>query len=148
MYVHFIGDKLNELLKKISSSMQYTSQSIAFNSPQMKFDFTMYLLQIIGCLNSFNASDTDIAQKIRNLYDEEVNGVLKRGYLVKKGGKRKNWRKRWFVLKSDAICYYESKENLTLKVCAILTYMCLHTCTGVFNNIPVLSYYRDIKCHD
>ena len=112
-----IGDRMNEVLAKITSSIQRSSQeSIAYNSIHMTFDFTMYLLQIIACVNSLNVPDTSIAPVIRDIYEEEVNGVLKRGYLVKKGAKRKNWKKRWFVLKSDEMCYYESHENLTLKV--------------------------------
>ena len=83
----------------------------------MTFDFTMYLLQIIACFNNFDLTDSKVITIIRDIYEEEVKGVLKQGYLVKKGAKRKNWKKRWFVLKSDELTYYESYENLTLKVC-------------------------------
>ena len=108
---------MNEVLEKITSSAQKAAQElIAYNSVHMTFDFTMYLLQIIACINSLKVPDTRVAPIIRDIYEEEVKGVLKRGYLVKKGAKVKNWKKRWFVLKSDEMCYYESYENMTLKV--------------------------------
>ena len=108
---------MNEVLVKITSSIQQAAQeSVAYNSMHMTFDFSKYLLQIIACINSLNVPDAKVAPVIRDIYEEEVKGVLKKGYLVKKGAKVKNWKKRWFVLKSDELCYYESLENMTLKV--------------------------------
>ena len=108
---------MNEVLVKITSSIQQAPQeSVAYNSEHMTFDFTMYLMQIIACINSLDVPDARVAPIIRDIYEEEVKGVLKKGYLVKKGSKVKNWKKRWFVLKSDEMCYYESFENMTLKV--------------------------------
>jgi PH domain len=36
--------------------------------------------------------------------------VLKEGFLYKKGGKRRNWLKRWFKLTPTAIEYYASPK--------------------------------------
>lgn len=36
--------------------------------------------------------------------------VLKVGYLKKKGHVRRNWLDRWFVLTSEGIYYYKTKE--------------------------------------
>ena len=116
------GDKLNDLLEKIASSLK--RESVAYHSVHMTFDFTKYLLQIIACVNSLKVSDSSIAPVIRDIYEHEVNGVLKRGYLVKKGAKRKNWKRRWFVLKSDEMSYYESYETMILKVHII--YLCMY----------------------
>jgi len=116
------GDKLNDLLEKIASSLK--RESVAYHSVHMTFDFTKYLLQIIACVNSLKVSDSCIAPVIRDIYEHEVNGVLKRGYLVKKGAKRKNWKRRWFVLKSDEMSYYESYETMILKVHII--YLCMY----------------------
>jgi hypothetical protein len=30
------------------------------------------------------------------------------GWLTKQGGKRKTWKKRWFMLHPDRLCYYKS----------------------------------------
>jgi len=38
--------------------------------------------------------------------------VLKQGYLLKQGGARKNWKRRWFVLeKHSRFSYYDTKEG-------------------------------------
>jgi serine/threonine-protein phosphatase 2A regulatory subunit B' len=33
------------------------------------------------------------------------------GYLYKQGGERKNWKKRWFVLRGNCLSYYENAES-------------------------------------
>lgn len=48
--------------------------------------------------------------------DEIVNGILKKGYLTKRGHRRKNWRKRWFILEKTTLKYFECKEKQVLKV--------------------------------
>ena len=48
--------------------------------------------------------------------DEIVDGVIKKGYLTKKGHKRRNWKKRWFILQRTIMRYFESREKLILKV--------------------------------
>ena len=50
------------------------------------------------------------------MVDEIVHGVLKKGYLRKKGHKRKNWKRRWFVLQRNIMKYFETRESMTLKV--------------------------------
>ena len=34
--------------------------------------------------------------------------IVKQGYLTKKGAKRKNWTKRWFILKKDKLEYFKN----------------------------------------
>jgi hypothetical protein len=55
-------------------------------------------------------------QVISDLEDEIVNGVLKKGYLEKKGHVRRNWRRRWFILKRTILSYY-STDKKVFKVC-------------------------------
>ncbi|KAL1918365.1 uncharacterized protein VTP21DRAFT_3025 [Calcarisporiella thermophila] len=40
--------------------------------------------------------------------------VLKSGYLLKKGEKRKTWKKRWFVLRSTQLAYYKDEREYKL----------------------------------
>jgi hypothetical protein len=42
---------------------------------------------------------------------EEETPPIKEGYLVKQGHVAKNWKKRYFVLKSDVIIYYENDQK-------------------------------------
>lgn len=42
--------------------------------------------------------------------------ILKKGIMVKKGSFMKNWKQRWFVLKSDKLLYYyETKTDIDSK---------------------------------
>ena len=37
--------------------------------------------------------------------------VIKTGYLEKKGHVRHTWKKRWFILTSTDLTYYETKDS-------------------------------------
>jgi copper chaperone CopZ len=37
--------------------------------------------------------------------------IVKEGYLTKLGGFVKNWRRRWFVLKDNILCYYKTPND-------------------------------------
>ena len=52
---------------------------------------------------------------IADLLDETVHGVLKKGFLEKKGHVRRNWRRRWFILKRTILTYYSTDKKI-LKV--------------------------------
>ena len=67
---------------------------------------------------------------ILDFVDELVNGVLKKGYLVKQGHVRHNWKKRYFILKENVMSYYKSRETMELKVCtcACLVCACVREC--------------------
>ena len=45
-----------------------------------------------------------------NMLAEQQGDTLKVGYLRKKGHVRRNWLDRWFVLTTDGLYYYKSKE--------------------------------------
>ena len=111
-----IGIKMNQLLERLLSPLQDSEHLFVKNSPVATFDFIKYLAEIINCLGNSHLSDNKIARLIMELYDEKMNGIFKKGSLVKKGGRRKNWKKRWFILKEGALIYYESNENLVMKV--------------------------------
>lgn len=107
---------MNQLLERLVSPLKDSDQLFVKNSAVATFDFMKYISEVINCLGNTHLSDNKIANLINALYDEKMNGIYKKGNLVKKGGRRKNWKKRWFVLKSGALIYYESKENLVMKV--------------------------------
>jgi len=37
----------------------------------------------------------------------------KEGFLIKQGGGHKSWKKRWFVLKTNFMCYYKDAKKMT-----------------------------------
>ncbi|XP_072516875.1 switch-associated protein 70 [Salminus brasiliensis] len=56
-----------------------------------------------------------ISMGINEVFQELILNILKQGYMMKKGHKRKNWTERWFELRLDSISYYESEDLLEKK---------------------------------
>ncbi|KAG5849167.1 hypothetical protein ANANG_G00107110 [Anguilla anguilla] len=55
-----------------------------------------------------------LSMGIKEVFQELILNVLKKGYMMKKGHKRKNWTERWFVLRLHSLSYYVG-EDLTEK---------------------------------
>ncbi|XP_076879733.1 switch-associated protein 70 [Brachyhypopomus gauderio] len=53
-----------------------------------------------------------VSMGLQEVFQELILGILKQGYMMKKGHKRKNWTERWFQLNLDSVLYYVS-EDLT-----------------------------------
>jgi hypothetical protein len=47
--------------------------------------------------------------------DLEKNPVIREGWLEKKGQNRRNWNKRWFILRKGLLSYYKTQDPKTLK---------------------------------
>ncbi|KAG7089437.1 hypothetical protein E1B28_011122 [Marasmius oreades] len=62
----------------------------------------------------------------RGSFDE---GVIKTGYLWKKGERRKTWKKRWFVLRPAHLAYYKTAAEYQLL--RLLDLSDVHSCTKV-----------------
>ncbi|TNN86607.1 Switch-associated protein 70 [Liparis tanakae] len=56
-----------------------------------------------------------LSMGITEVFQELILDVLKQGYLMKKGHKRKNWTERWFVLRPDALSYYACEDLVEKK---------------------------------
>ena len=57
---------------------------------------------------------------VQEIHMKVVSEFLKEGKMEKKGHVVHNWKTRWFVLTASSLSYFESHENLILKV------SCLH----------------------
>ncbi|XP_076840531.1 switch-associated protein 70b [Brachyhypopomus gauderio] len=51
-----------------------------------------------------------LSMGISEVFQELILDVLKQGYMMKKGHKRKNWTERWFVLQPSLISYYVGED--------------------------------------
>ncbi|KNZ81811.1 Pleckstrin like protein [Termitomyces sp. J132] len=67
----------------------------------------------------------DIRAQRQNLEE----GVIKSGYLWKKGERRKTWKKRWFVLRPAHLAYY--KNSAEYQLLKLLELSDIHSCTQV-----------------
>ncbi|KAK2463420.1 hypothetical protein APHAL10511_004506 [Amanita phalloides] len=65
-------------------------------------------------------------EKLADAVDE---GVIKSGYLWKKGERRKTWKKRWFVLRPHHLAYYKNSAEYQLH--RLLELSDVHSCVQV-----------------
>uniref|UniRef100_A0A3P9KNX0 Switch-associated protein 70 n=1 Tax=Oryzias latipes TaxID=8090 RepID=A0A3P9KNX0_ORYLA len=86
-----------------------------------------------------------LSMGINHVFTELIMDVLKQGYMVKKGHKRKNWTERWFVLRPTALSYYESEDVLDLKGEIVLDQSC---CVEALNDKDGKKCLFIIKCSD
>ncbi|GHJ88592.1 hypothetical protein NliqN6_4994 [Naganishia liquefaciens] len=59
----------------------------------------------------------------------EGERLVKSGYLMKKGERRKTWKKRWFVLRTEKLAYYKDDKEYVL--CRILNLRDIHSVLAV-----------------
>ncbi|OAV87610.1 hypothetical protein PTTG_29362 [Puccinia triticina 1-1 BBBD Race 1] len=65
----------------------------------------------------------------RQFGDIENEEILHSGYLLKKGERRKTWKRRWFVLRKTCLVYYKNeKEYCLLRIIPLTD---IHTCAEV-----------------
>lgn len=55
------------------------------------------------------------AQEIKIEQREYIQGVAHEGWLMKQGGKFKNWKKRWVICSGSVLYYFESPKDPTPK---------------------------------
>ncbi|XP_043072698.1 switch-associated protein 70b [Puntigrus tetrazona] len=73
------------------------------------------LIELVGMGHFSKGMDRQtLSMGINEVFQELILDVLKQGYMMKKGHRRKNWTERWFLLKPNLISYYVS-EDLTEK---------------------------------
>jgi hypothetical protein len=54
-------------------------------------------------------TELDREKETAHADEEKVGGILKEGWLTKKGAKRRNWQTRWFILRASDLSYYKRK---------------------------------------
>ncbi|XP_023266634.1 switch-associated protein 70 [Seriola lalandi dorsalis] len=61
---------------------------------------------------------------INEVFQELILDVLKQGYMMKKGHKRKNWTERWFILRPNSLSYYVCEDLVEQKGKIVLDQNC------------------------
>uniref|UniRef100_A0A671WAY8 Switch-associated protein 70 n=1 Tax=Sparus aurata TaxID=8175 RepID=A0A671WAY8_SPAAU len=65
-----------------------------------------------------------LSMGITEVFQELILDVLKQGYMMKKGHKRKNWTERWFVLRPNSVSYYVCEDLVEKKGDIVLDRSC------------------------
>lgn len=67
--------------------------------------------QYLECLEKYISGNEKcvVDEALEEIVDHIVNGIVKQGYLVKKGHKMKSMKERWFVLKPTNLTYFTNQ---------------------------------------
>ena len=107
---------VNEVVKRLIELCGYTWNSAYQYTKQKEVKFPECIEAITDYFDQLHLDTSLTCEVIASLEDEVVNGVIKKGHLKKKGHKRKNWLKRWFILQKTTLRYYETRESSKPKV--------------------------------
>ncbi|XP_075402205.1 switch-associated protein 70 [Tenrec ecaudatus] len=112
-----VPEEIEYLLKKLTEAMGGGWQQEQFEHYKINFDDSKdglsvwELIELIGNGHFSKGMDRQsLSMAINEVFNELILDVLKQGYMMKKGHKRKNWTERWFVLKPHIISYYVSED--------------------------------------
>uniref|UniRef100_A0A8C2XWP7 Switch-associated protein 70 n=1 Tax=Capra hircus TaxID=9925 RepID=A0A8C2XWP7_CAPHI len=105
------------LEKKLTEAMGVSWQQEQFENYKINFDDSKdglsvwELIELVGNGQFSKGMDRQtVSMAINEVFNELILDVLKQGYMIKKGHRRKNWTERWFVLKPNIISYYVSED--------------------------------------
>ncbi|KAI3377928.1 hypothetical protein L3Q82_009057, partial [Scortum barcoo] len=69
------------------------------------------LIELVGLSYFSKGLDRQtLSMGINEVFLELILDVLKQGYMMKKGHKRKNWTERWFILRPNSVSYYVCED--------------------------------------
>ncbi|XP_051005173.1 switch-associated protein 70 isoform X1 [Acomys russatus] len=112
-----VPEEIEYLLKKLTEAMGGGWQQEEFEHYKIGFEDSKdglsawELIELIGNGQFSKGMDRQtVSMAVNEVFNELILDVLKQGYMMKKGHKRKNWTERWFVLKPNIISYYVSED--------------------------------------
>ncbi|XP_047220151.1 switch-associated protein 70 isoform X1 [Girardinichthys multiradiatus] len=116
----YILDKVEYFLRKLMEAMGMGWCEERFTDYRTKQSTKSWLnvwelIELVGV--TYFSKDIDrqiLSMCINEVFSELILNILKQGYMMKKGHKRKNWTERWFVLRPTSLSYYVC-EDLTEK---------------------------------
>ncbi|KAM6973552.1 switch-associated protein 70b [Aplochiton taeniatus] len=112
-----VTDEIEYFLRKLTEAMGGSWVEERFEDYRLELQAKQQCLnawELITLLGSGHFSKgmdrQTLSMGITEVYQELILDVLKQGYMMKKGHKRKNWMERWFVLRPTFISYYVSED--------------------------------------
>ncbi|KAM9754481.1 switch-associated protein 70b [Menidia menidia] len=112
-----VTEEIEYFLRKLTEAMGGSWVEERFEDYKMQLNSTRQsvnawgLITLVGSGHFSKGMDRQtLSMGINEVYQELILDVLKQGYMMKKGHKRKNWTERWFMLKPNAISYYVGED--------------------------------------
>ncbi|XP_043980876.1 switch-associated protein 70b [Gambusia affinis] len=112
-----VTEEIEYFLRKLTEAMggswveeRFEDLKLELSSKQQCLN-VWELITLVGSGQFSKGMDQQtLSMGISEVYQELILDVLKQGYMMKKGHKRKNWTERWFVLKPGFISYYVGED--------------------------------------
>ncbi|XP_031687035.1 switch-associated protein 70-like isoform X1 [Oncorhynchus kisutch] len=112
--IEYFLRKLMEAMGGIWNQERFDDYKLMLNRKQQCL-IAWELIELVGMGHfSKGMNRQTLSMGISEVFQELILDVLRQGYMMKKGHKRKNWTERWFVLGPNSMSYYVS-EDLTDK---------------------------------
>ncbi|KAM3608526.1 uncharacterized protein V6R79_000515 [Siganus canaliculatus] len=112
-----ITEEIEYFLRKLTDAMggswveeRFEDYKLQLNSKQQSLDAWQFITLVGSGHFSKGMDRQTLSMGITEVYQELILDVLKQGYMMKKGHKRKNWTERWFMLKPNFISYYVGED--------------------------------------
>ncbi|XP_020780602.2 switch-associated protein 70b isoform X2 [Boleophthalmus pectinirostris] len=122
-----VSEEMEYLLRKLCEAMggSWVEQGLDQTWTRSGNELSVWeLLGLMGAGLFKNIHRHTLSMGINEVYQELILDVLKQGFLLKKGHKRKNWTERWFVLRPDCVSYYTGEDKSDKKGDIILDPNC------------------------
>ncbi|XP_029010797.1 switch-associated protein 70b isoform X1 [Betta splendens] len=117
-----VTEEIEYFLRKLTEAMggswveeRFEDYRLELHSKQQCLN-AWELIALVGSGHFSKGMDGQtLSMAVGEVYQELILDVLKQGYLMKKGHKRKNWTERWFVLMPNSISYYVAEDRAEKK---------------------------------
>lgn len=117
-----VTEEIEYFLRKLTESMGGSWVEERFEDYKLELSYKQQclsaweLIRLVGTGHFSKGMDHQtLSMGITEVYQELILDVLKQGYMMKKGHRRKNWTERWFLLQPSSVSYYVSEDLLEKK---------------------------------
>lgn len=118
--------ELIELIGMCHFTKGINPQTLSMGINEVYQELVMDVIKQVGIVLMYFI--TDILDLLLSINDRKVVAnccfSFKKGYMIKKGHKRKNWTERWFELHLNYMSYYVSEDLVEQKGCISLDRNC------------------------
>uniref|UniRef100_A0A8C2J8T6 Switch-associated protein 70 n=1 Tax=Cyprinus carpio TaxID=7962 RepID=A0A8C2J8T6_CYPCA len=129
--LHIVTEELEYFLRRLFAAVGCSWNEDRFEDYKMQLSVkkknlnAWELIELIGLGHFTKGINTQtLSMGINVVFQELVMDVIKQGYMMKKGHKRKNWTERWFELHLNYMSYYVSEDLIEQKGCISLDRNC------------------------
>ncbi|XP_051919603.1 switch-associated protein 70 [Hippocampus zosterae] len=116
-----VTEELEYFLQKLTDAMAsgWSEENLSDAKLQLssrRFLTVWEMIQLVGTgAFSKGMHQQSLSMGINEVFQELILDVIKQGYMMKKGHKRKNWTERWFVLRPTSMSYYRCEDLVDIK---------------------------------